>query len=144
MNEKLKNFKELIVWQKAYKLTLEIYKITAGFPKDEQYGLSAQMRRAAVSVVSNIAEGYTRKGIGEYINFLSIAYASLAELETQVLLSEDLSYLKGKAKMLLSLKDEVGAMLFRMQQRLQGSGYRGQGIVKKALNSAPRFLNPAP
>ena len=137
MREKLSNFKELIVWQKAYKLTLEIYKVTAGFPKDEQYGLSAQMRRAAVSVVSNIAEGYTRKGISEYINFLSIAYASLAELETQVLLSEDIGYLKGKVGVLLSLKDEVGAMLFRMQQNLQRTAPGGQRSERKILNPVP-------
>ncbi len=69
MKEKLKSFKDLKVWQKAYGLTLEIYKITAEFPKHEQYGLSSQMRRACVSVISNIAEGYTRKGRAEYLRF---------------------------------------------------------------------------
>ena len=120
MTEKIRSFKDLIVWQKAYKLTLEIYKITAEFPKHEQYGLTAQMRRAAVSVVSNIAEGYSRKGRPEYINFLSIAYASLSELETQALLSKDLAYIKDdNLEVLLNLKDEVGGMLFNMQQKLK-------------------------
>lgn len=126
MERKLRSFKDLIVWQKAYKLTLGTYEISAKFPKSEQYGLSAQMRRAAVSVVSNIAEGYARKGRREYINFLSIAYASLSELETQLLLSKDLEYIKeDNLKGLLDLKDEVGGMLFSMQQKL------------KALNPVP-------
>ena len=130
MNEKIRSFKDLIVWQKAYRLTLEAYKATGDFPKHEQYGLSAQMRRAAVSVVSNIAEGYNRKGRGEYINFLSIAYASLSELETQLLLSKDLGYIKeDRLKELIKLKDEVGAMLFTMQQSLK-------------LNPEPRTLSP--
>ena len=120
MTEKLRNFKELNVWQKAYQLTLEIYKLTAEFPKHEQYGLSSQMRRAAVSVVSNIAEGYTRKGRAEYLQFLSVGYASLAELETQLLLSRDLGYLeKGRLEGPLGLKDEVGAMLYSLQQKLK-------------------------
>lgn len=120
MSEKLKCFKDLIVWQKAYKLTLEIYKITEKFPKHEQYGLSSQIRRAAVSVVSNIAEGYSRKGRGEYINFLSMAYASLSEFETQLLLSKDLGYItEDELNELLNLKDEVGGMLFSMQRKLR-------------------------
>ena len=119
MKEKLKNFKDLVVWQKAYNLTLEIYKITAEFPKHEQYGLSSQMRRACVSVVSNIAEGYTRKGRNEYLQFLSVSYASLAELETQLLLTSDLGYMKKqKLEKSLNLKDEVGAMLYSLQQKL--------------------------
>ncbi|MFH0763878.1 MAG: four helix bundle protein [Candidatus Omnitrophota bacterium] len=122
VKEKLGSFKDLIAWQKAYKLTLEIYKITKNFPREEQYGLSAQMRRAAVSVVSNIAEGYGRKGRAEYINFLSMAYASLSELETQLLLSKDLEYIKEEnLKEPLILKDEVGGMLFSMQQKLKSA-----------------------
>ena len=120
MKGKLGSFKDLIVWQKGYRLTLEIYKVTAEFPKHEQYGLSAQMRRASVSVVSNISEGYARKGRAEYIHFLSMAYASLSELETQLLLSKDLGYMEeNQIKGLLSLKDEVGGMLFSMRQKLK-------------------------
>lgn len=120
MFEKVTSFKDLIVWQKAYALVLGIYKVTAKYPQHEQYGLSSQLRRAAVSVVSNIAEGYGRKGRGEYLQFLSLAYASLAEVETQLLLSKDLAYLEGASfKELESLRDEVGGMLFSMQKKLK-------------------------
>ncbi|MBM4308321.1 MAG: four helix bundle protein [Deltaproteobacteria bacterium] len=89
----LKNYKELKVWQKAYQLCLEIYRVTKVFPKEERYGLTSQIRRAAVSVPSNIAEGYGRKTIGEYIHALYIAYGSNCELETQILLSADLGFI---------------------------------------------------
>jgi four helix bundle protein len=89
----LKNFKELTVWQKSYQLCLEIYRLTRLFPDDEKYGLTSQMRRAAVSISSNIAEGYGRKTTPEYIHSLFIAYGSICELETQILLSIDLSYI---------------------------------------------------
>ncbi|MDI7258522.1 MAG: four helix bundle protein [Thermodesulfobacteriota bacterium] len=90
----LKNYKELKVWQKAYQLCLRIYKATKSFPKEERYGLTSQIRRAAVSVPSNIAEGYGRKTTGEYIQALYIAYGSICELETQILLSGDLGYIQ--------------------------------------------------
>lgn len=77
---KTQSFKDLIVWQKAYRLVLEIYRITKDFPKFEIYGLAQQMRRAAVSIPSNIAEGYGRKHKTEYRQFLSVAYGSLSEL----------------------------------------------------------------
>jgi four helix bundle protein len=80
----LKNYRELKVWQRSYRLCLDIYKITKRFPNEERYGLTSQIRRAAVSVPSNIAEGYGRKTIPEYIRFLYIAYGSICELETQI------------------------------------------------------------
>lgn len=89
----LKNYKELKVWQKSYQLCLEMYKATKTFPKNEGFGLTSQMRRAALSIPSNIAEGYGRKTTPEYVRFLYIAYGSTCELETQLLLSGDLSYL---------------------------------------------------
>ena len=92
----LKHYRELKVWQKAYNLCLDIYKVTKDFPKEERYGLTSQIRRSAVSIPSNIAEGYGRKTTQEYIHFLYIAYGSNCELETQVLLSIDLRYLKKK------------------------------------------------
>ncbi len=92
--EKLKTYKDLISWQKSYSLCLSIYKKTQTFPKSEQYGLTSQLNRSALSVPSNIAEGYTRFGTSEYLRFLYIAYASLAELETQLFLAKDLNYLK--------------------------------------------------
>ncbi len=93
----LKTYKELVVWQKAYNLCKEIYRITKAFPKEELYGLTSQMRRAALSVPSNIAEGYGRKTTPEYIRSLYIAYGSNCELETQILLSGDLGLMKADA-----------------------------------------------
>jgi len=110
---KTKSFKDLVVWQKSYKLVLEIYKMTEAFPKTEIYGLSQQMRRASVSIPSNIAEGYGRKHKAEYEQFLSIAYGSLLEVETQYSLAVDLKYVS-KCEMLETLLKEVGAMLYRM------------------------------
>lgn len=102
----LKNYKELKVWQKAYRLCLEIYRVTRNFPKEEIYGLTSQIRRAAVSVPSNIAEGYGRQTTREYIQSLYIAYGSNCELETQILLSGDLSYID--AQNFGGLQREVG------------------------------------
>jgi len=110
---KTKSFKDLIVWQKSYNLVLEVYKMTNGFPKTENYGLSQQMRKAAVSIPSNIAEGYGRKHKAEYEQFLSIAYGSLLEVETQYLLAVDLKYVS-KYEIMENLLKEVGAMLYRM------------------------------
>ncbi len=107
------SFKDLIVWQKAYKLVLEIYRITRSFPKDELFGLTQQMRRAAVSIPSNAAEGYGRKHKAEYRQFLSVAYGSLAELETQYMLSTDLKYIS-RDEVIENLLKECGSMLYRM------------------------------
>ncbi|OGX10802.1 MAG: hypothetical protein A2351_04705 [Omnitrophica bacterium RIFOXYB12_FULL_50_7] len=110
---KARSFKDLIVWQKAYKLVLEIYRITDLFPKQEIYGLAQQIRRAAVSIPSNISEGYGRQYNKEYRQFLSIAYSSLCELETQYLLSVDLNFIERKS-VVEGLMKEVGAMLYRI------------------------------
>ncbi|MCX5817286.1 MAG: four helix bundle protein [Proteobacteria bacterium] len=92
----MKSYKELQVWQKGYKLCLDIYRITKHFPKEEQYGLTAQMRISAVSIPSNIAEGYGRKSRKEYIQLLYVAYGSMCELETQLSISKDLGYIDTK------------------------------------------------
>jgi four helix bundle protein len=110
---KTRSFKDLIVWQKSYKLVLEIYKITKDFPKDEVYGLSQQMRRSAVSIPANISEGYGRQYQKEYRQFLSMAYGSLCELETQYLLSVDLNYIN-RNEAVENLMKESGSMLYRM------------------------------
>jgi four helix bundle protein len=90
----LKNYKELKVWQKSYQLCLEIYKVTVKMPKEERFGLTSQIRRAAVSVPSNIAEGYGRKTKPDYIRLLYIAYGSNCELETQILLAADIGFIE--------------------------------------------------
>ena len=92
----MSNFKELMVWQKAIDLVTEIYKITRAFPKEEVFGLVSQMQRAAVSIPSNIAEGHERNSEKEFAQFLCIARGSLAELETQIIIAEKLSYIMKK------------------------------------------------
>lgn len=93
----LRTFRDLTAWQKAYELAIAVYRVTRSFPADERYGLTAQMRRAAVSVPSNIAEGYGRRTRGEYLQSLHVAYGSLCELQTQLLVAEDLRYATGQS-----------------------------------------------
>jgi len=90
----LKSYKELIVWQKSINLVEQIFILTENFPKSEIYGLSSQIRRCAVSVPSNIAEGYGRKSPKEYSHFFSIAYGSALERETQLIISKRLKFIK--------------------------------------------------
>jgi len=116
----LKNYKELNVWQKSYQFCLEIYRVTQKFPKEERYGITSQIRRAAVSVPSNIAEGYGRKTTKEYIQFLYIAYGSNCELETQILLSGDLGYIEtDKLEILRDGVEEVERMLKALIKSLE-------------------------
>jgi four helix bundle protein len=118
----LKNYKELKVWQKAYKLCLEIYTATKEFPNEERFGLVSQIRRAVVSVVSNIAEGYGRKTTADYIRFLYISYGSNCELETQVLLSADLNYIESaEFRRLIEKIQEVERMLRALIKSLESS-----------------------
>ncbi|OGH76914.1 MAG: four helix bundle protein [Candidatus Magasanikbacteria bacterium RIFOXYC2_FULL_40_16] len=86
----IQSFKELIVWQRSIELVKEIYRITNEFPREEMYGLVSQMRRSSISIPSNIAEGYKRKSLGDYVRFLNIADGSAAELETQIIISRDI------------------------------------------------------
>lgn len=113
-----KSFKQLIVWQKSILLVKEIYIITDALPKHEIYGLASQMRRAVISIPSNIAEGYKRKTLGDYLRFLNIADASGAELETQIILVKDLypTIQTAKAEDLLV---EIQKMLFVLIQKLE-------------------------
>ena len=116
---KVSNYKDLIVWQKAMDLSVALYKSTSSFPKEEVYGITAQMRRAAVSVVSNIAEGHSRNTTGEYRQFLGVAKGSLCELETQIMLSNRLNYLSDESTAkLLSISDEVGKMIVAIKAKL--------------------------
>lgn len=91
--EKIKSFTDLNAWKKSYQLLLEIYKITKQFPKEELYCLVSQIRRSALSVVSNIAEGFSRRGEKDKRQFYYISLGSLTELQTQLLLTKDLSYI---------------------------------------------------
>lgn len=116
---KPKHYKDLLVWQKGIALTKLVYKMTAGFPPDERFGLTSQMRRAAVSVPSNIAEGQARHGTKEFLQFLSHAEGSLAELEMQLLLSIELEFAKPvDVQPLLSEIDQLQKMLIALKRRL--------------------------
>jgi four helix bundle protein len=112
-------YRDLRVWNEAYELAVEIYKITKDFPDHERYGLTSQMRRASVSVPANIAEGYGRKHPKEYNQFISIALGSCNELEVYLLLSKDLGYIDETAKNRLLEKNlEIGKMLSNLRSTL--------------------------
>lgn len=115
---KTQGCRDLIVWQKAYSLVKEIYCLTRDFPPEEMHGLTRQIQRAAVSLPSNIAEGYGRQSKKEYQQFLSIANGSLCEPETQYSLAVDLGYVRpsGDVERLLS---EVGKILYRLLHPLK-------------------------
>lgn len=102
-------FQELIVWQKAHQFVLEVYKYTSTFPKEEVYVLTAQFKRAAISIAANIAEGYKKKGKADKARFLNIAQGSLEECQYYLILSHDLGY--GKNTHLIELLNEVSKML---------------------------------
>jgi four helix bundle protein len=107
----VKSYKDLIVWQKSMDLVQMVYQATKEFPREELYGLTNQLRRAAISVPSNIAEGHARKSTAEFRNFLSIARGSLAEVETQLLIAQRLSYInKQRLEAILSIQVEVNKM----------------------------------
>jgi len=92
-NSKIKSFTDLMTWQKSHLLVLEIYKITKQFPKDERYGLTDQIRRCAVSISSNIAEGFSRRGNKEKLQFYFMAKGSTTELQNQLLIARDVGYI---------------------------------------------------
>lgn len=118
----VRNYQDLIVWQKSLEFTIAIYNSTKVFPKEETYGLISQMRRAAVSISSNIAEGQTRHTVKQFFQFLSIARSSLSELETQIILSYRLNYLnENQKKELLDSAEEIGKMLSSLMKTLTKS-----------------------
>jgi four helix bundle protein len=94
---KINSFRDLRVWRAGMDLVEQVYKLTQAFPREEAYGLTSQMRRAAVSVPSNIAEGHTREHTKEYLHHVSMAQASLAELQTQIEIAGRLNYLSAEA-----------------------------------------------
>ena len=89
----MKTFRDLLIWQKSISLVTEIYHLTNSFPKEEIYGLSSQIRRSAISIPSNIAEGYGRDGNSDYLRFLNISISSLFEIQTQLEISYNLKYI---------------------------------------------------
>ena len=119
----IKTYKELIVWQKSIDLVAEVYKITKAFPKSELYALCSQIQRAAVSIPSNIAEGYGRNHRPEFIQFLGISYGSACELETQLVIAKKL-YPELNYEVAFSLLNEVQKMLGAMLRKLKPDSKR--------------------
>ncbi len=108
----LRSYRDLLVWQKAMEFVVETYRFTESFPREEVYGLRSQVRRASVSVPSNIAEGYGRASRKEYLQFLYVAQGSLKETETQIILAEMLGYVsKDATELLLEKAALVGKLL---------------------------------
>jgi four helix bundle protein len=122
----MQRFTELRVWQRSHGLALEIYRLTSGFPSDERFGLTSQVRRAAVSVPTNIAEGSKRRSNIEYARFLNIAEGSLAETEYLLMLSRDLGFVKAERLTgALNELSEVARMLSTLRSKVEGTRQRG-------------------
>lgn len=108
------------VWQKAHQLALEIYKVTKKFPKEEIFGIISQLRRAGLSIPTNIVEGYARKNNRVFITFLDTAYGSLAEVEYLLLFSKEVGYLNDKDfDNLISLAKESGGLLWKFKEQVR-------------------------
>lgn len=118
----IRSYKDLMVWQKARVLVKAVYDVSSAFPQEERFGLTSQIRRAAVSVPSNIAEGHSRSGTKDYIRFLSMAIGSLAEVETQLLLAMDLNFIdpSDTEKIILHI-EEMQKMLHTLRNKLKQS-----------------------
>ena len=116
----MKDFRKLIVWEKAHQLTLKVYKITEDFPREELYGLTSQIRRAVTSIPTNIAEGCVRSSDADFARFLYIALGSTSELEYLMLLGKDLKFIKNELY-IESNNDfnEIKKMLISMIQKLK-------------------------
>ncbi len=112
------HYRELVAWQKAMDLVTHIYEVSKRFPDDERYGLVSQMRRCAVSVPSNIAEGQARNSKGEFLQFVGIARGSIAELTTQILISQRLGYLSDP-ETTIDKSEEVGRILSGLANSLR-------------------------
>lgn len=141
----MNDYKELDVWRKAVALTTELYRLTATFPDAERYGLTSQIRRAATSIAANIAEGWGRGSRREYIQFLTIARGSLLEVETHLIISRNLGFLKSDdlVKMSEPLRD-IGKMLNRLIAVLRVPKARGAASNPKSQNTSPESRVPSP
>jgi four helix bundle protein len=122
MQKKAQNYKDLVVWQKGIALAKAIYQLTSGFPSEEKFGLVSQMRRAAVSIPSNVAEGQARHTTGEFIQFISHAEGSTAELETQLILSVEVKFVvKEQTTNEFVLLDDIRRMLNGLRRKLSAA-----------------------
>lgn len=119
----MKTFEDIIAWQKAHQLVIQVYEITKGFPVEEKFGLVSQMRRAAVSITSNFVEGFARKSLRESLNLYNISNASLEELKYQLLISHDIGLIKSKEYQdLVEKSKEVGRLLWAWSESQKANG----------------------
>lgn len=119
MSEKIKTYSDLDIWKKGIEFVKKVYVMTGKFPKEETYGLSSQMRRSAISVPSNVAEGFRRYHNKEYRQFLYIVLGSCAERETQATISKEINYISSeKEKELLEMLDHVSRMITNLIKKL--------------------------
>jgi four helix bundle protein len=126
------NFKELKIWQKALELSVDVYKVTALFPKEDKFGLISQIKRSAVSIPSNIAEGAGRNSVKEFLYFLSVANGSSYELQTQLLISNKLNFLKDDLlESMLNELDEIQKMNYNFQKTLKKNTLNTENKSKK-------------
>jgi four helix bundle protein len=138
------NFRELIVWQKAMALVESVYPIAAALPDSERFGLASQLRRSAVSIPSNIAEGHERRSRAEYRRFIAIACGSLAELETQLELAQRLFKMDARAMAVASASaDEVGRLLRAIERSLREVEVR-ETPADYGVAMQPSALSPQP
>jgi four helix bundle protein len=136
----LKSFRELEVWQKAHSLVLEIYRVTARFPDSEKYGIVSQLRRAAMSIPANIAEGFGRRGTKEFLQCLAIGNGSLEETRYFLLLSGDLGYVSAdENKALQSRCDSIGQMIGALSRSLRDRDASSSRVAGRG----PRVAQPA-
>ena len=126
------SYKDLIAWQKAKRLAVDIYRLTAQFPKTEQYSLTAQIQRAAISVVSNIAEGQGRLTCGEFVQFLGHARGSLQELDSQLEISLELGYItKEQLASVSRLSGDVVALVYRLIESLRKRNIKAATAIRE-------------
>ena len=119
MEKEIKSFRDLIIWQRGINLVKEVYKETQNFPKQELYGLTNQIRRSAISIPSNVSEGHIRQHRAEFRQFLSMALGSLAELETQIIISRELNYISNeKSENLIDQMNSLGKMIRGLMKKL--------------------------
>jgi four helix bundle protein len=141
----IRTYADLDVWRRAVDLAVALYEVTARFPKAEVFGLTAQLRRAGVSVPSNIAEGHSRKSTAEFLRHISIALGSLSEIETQLVIARRLGYLDEKnAKRLDSLCGEIGPLLGALYRSLSSKRQAGSATAVLSRTPSPKTPVPSP
>ena len=142
----LRSYKELRVWQRAMDLLFEVYRVTDAYPEKERFGLAAHTRKSAVSIPSNIAEGYARSHRAEYIRFVDIAYGSAAELETQLIAALKLGFIETEHAHVFQVHGEVERMLAALRRRLRKDRSSSNQIHEppppEYLARTPEPLNP--